>query len=322
MSRPSRLCAALRGPVISLVLLALPLLVLPTAPAARTASISGTLTAPDGAPLSGIQVALYPHAGEPWRPVTSTRTDRAGRYRLTGLAASPTYRLGFKDAAGNYVEEYFKDAATIRTSTEVPVTDGATVSGIDAELALAGHVRGTVTGIDGAALQDVYVDAFQRLDGVPQWNPVTATVADATGGYELDGLTAGRCRIEFVYDHVAMPGPDLHYLPEYYDNGASITTATDVSVRAGATTSLKDVELAKAGGVARAGATTSGMDADLGSTATPSPTPAPSPAATPPATPAPSRLPVAGLVGTLLAATIGVMAIIAVRRRKREAPTQ
>ena len=238
MSRSSRLLATLLAPVVAL-LIAPPSSVVPTATAARTATISGTVTGPGGAVLPGIEVTAYRHANEAWRPVASARTDRAGRYQVTVLVASAAYQLGFTDTTGDYIAEYFGDAATFKTSTHFPVTRGATVSGMDAELALAGHVRGTVTDTEGAPLVSVTVLAFQRIDYFPQWFQVAAVNTDASGGYDLGGLKTGKARIEF--DRTGLGG-NVH-VPEFYDNAATFRTATDVLVTAGVTTSVKTTRL-------------------------------------------------------------------------------
>ena len=121
--------------------------------------ITGTLTDPVGNLLSSIQVNVS--AWNPdwsyWELIDSTSTDHNGTYQLGGLRTR-TYRVCFRDwPSGVYAPERFDDAATVESGTDVAVTAGQTTGGIDAQLALAGHISGMVTDPVGNPLSDINV---------------------------------------------------------------------------------------------------------------------------------------------------------------------
>ena len=82
-----------------------------------------------------------------------------------------TYRVGFRDESGQYLGEYYDNATSVETATDVPVTAGATTDNIDAELASAGHITGTVTAeAGGAPIADMQVTVYKLYqDGGDSW---------------------------------------------------------------------------------------------------------------------------------------------------------
>lgn len=104
-------------------------------------SISGTVTGPSGAPLSEpilVSALVYSESSGAWLIVSSSSTDAAGNYTVSGLSAG-TYRVEFSDFGGNYATEYYDDAADIASAADVVVGVSTTTSGIDASLSLAGY---------------------------------------------------------------------------------------------------------------------------------------------------------------------------------------
>jgi len=130
-------------------------------------SISGTVTGPGGAPLSGtINVNALADSGVQgvWITVSAGSTDAAGNYTLTGLS-SGTYRVQFVDYSGNYATEYYDDAADVDSATNVVVGAAATTSGINAALSFAGYNTwasnyGLDPATNGAASADPDNDGF------------------------------------------------------------------------------------------------------------------------------------------------------------------
>ena len=120
---------------------------------------------------------------------------------------------------------------------DVAVTAGQTTSGIDAALAAAGHITGTVTG-GGGALENVSV-APTESDGSGGWDEASETSTAADGTYDLGGLNTGSYRVRFQATG--------DYLGEYYNNKPNLDAADDVPVTAGQTTSGIDAALAAAG---------------------------------------------------------------------------
>jgi 5-hydroxyisourate hydrolase-like protein (transthyretin family) len=200
--------------------------------------VTGTVTGAGGAPLSGIKVTAYqPVEGEGWwSRISITYTDAAGAYELVGLPTG-SVQVGFADPTGaGYVPEFYDDAPTIEKAAGVKVTAGATTSGRDAALAIGGRITGTVTGSGGAALKDVQVSAY-RDDGTG-WQNVGYSFTDASGGYALPDLRVGTYRLEF---QPILAGGG--HFPEFYDDAATLATATDVVVHAGGTASGRNAQL-------------------------------------------------------------------------------
>ncbi len=120
----------------------------------------------------------------------------------------------------------------------MPVTVGATHSGVDAVLATAGRVSGTVADA-GGPLPRVSVAAYAP-DGSGGWALVNSASTRADGTYDLGGLAPGDYSIRFADssgDHV----------PEYYDDKPTADAADPVTVAAGATTPGVDALLEPAG---------------------------------------------------------------------------
>ena len=103
--------------------------------------ITGRVTGSGGAALTGISVAAFERdpASSSWRFVGNTATtNAAGDYELSGLRAG-TYRIAFLNFFGgsDYQTEYYDDAPTIDTATDIVLGAATTVAGKNAQLALA-----------------------------------------------------------------------------------------------------------------------------------------------------------------------------------------
>ena len=100
------------------------------------------------AALENIRVTIYKKIGSgdevEWDYVTSETTDASGNFSLSGLPAG-TYRLKFNDPNGAYLTEYYDNAASLETATDIVVTAAATVTGKNAILGASAYVEGQVT---------------------------------------------------------------------------------------------------------------------------------------------------------------------------------
>jgi 5-hydroxyisourate hydrolase-like protein (transthyretin family) len=201
--------------------------------------IMGTVAGPDGTtPLPGISVEALTFQSGYWQFASSTQTRGNGSYSLGGLAAG-TYRVRFSDWDGNYVAECHQNASTVETATDIVVGSASTVSGINASLAAASRITGTVTGPDGSTpLAGIYVDAWAFRNGY--WDFVFSTQTQEDGSYSLGGLAAGTYRVQFN------DWSSGNYLGEYYQNAATVETATDIVVGSAATVSGINASLAAA----------------------------------------------------------------------------
>ena len=107
-----------------------------------------------------------------------------------------------------------------------------------AQAAETGDITGTVTNTTHVGLADVEVRAY-GADGSGAWGSVGLTDTAAGGGYDLAGLTAGSCRLEFS-------DPSGSYVTQYYDDRPDLASASDVTVTAAATTAHIDATLVAA----------------------------------------------------------------------------
>lgn len=206
---------------------------------APASHITGTVTDTTGNPLADVEVTAYRDVGgDEWDSVAWTGTDASGHYDLGGLAPD-TYRLRFSPSTSAQVGEYYRDQATLSAADEIVVGTNATVTGRDAQLATASHITGTVTGPGGTGIDDVEVRAYRYDGGDDGWSQVRSTRTDATGRYDLAGLSAGTFRLQFVPD-------SSDHLGEYFNDRATLLGADDVVLGAGATVSGRNARLAAA----------------------------------------------------------------------------
>jgi len=199
-------------------------------------NINGTVTDDSsGNPLANIQVMAYYWNGTYWEGINSDVTDSTGRYDFEGLQAGD-YRLRFRDASGTYATEYYDDAPNFETATDIPVTTNTTISNINAQLGMAGHITGTVTEEgSGDPLEGIGVAIYHN----GMW--LGANLTDASGNYDLGGLNTGTYRLSFRDNSGT-------YATEYYDDVTEdLGSATDIMVTVGTTTSNINAQLALAG---------------------------------------------------------------------------
>ena len=204
------------------------------------ASITGTVTGPAGAPLSGVDVSAYAFDddAQEWDAVRSASTSTNGAYELDRLPPG-TYRLRFDDRSGDHVAEYWDDAPTVESATDITVGSGARVTGKNARLGAAGRITGTVTGSSGP-LEDVEVAAY-RLDAASgRWSYFAGAYSEANGSFDVGGLPTGAFKLrlrDYQNGHVG----------EWWNDKASMEEADTINVTAGATTSGRDASLAVGG---------------------------------------------------------------------------
>ncbi|TGN99958.1 hypothetical protein PN36_29885 [Candidatus Thiomargarita nelsonii] len=198
-------------------------------------NINGTVTDSSANPLANIQVMAYYWNGTYWEGINSDLTDSAGRYDFEALQAGD-YRLRFKDSSGTYATEYYDDAPNFGSATDITVTTNTTISNINAQLGMAGHITGTVTEEgSGDPLEGIGVAIYHN----GMW--LGADLTDASGNYDLGGLNTGTYRLSFRDNSGT-------YATEYYDDVTEdISSATDIMVTVGTITAGKDAQLALAG---------------------------------------------------------------------------
>ena len=227
-------------------------------------AIGGVVTAVDGgSALADVDVHVVKPNGD---SVGEVVTGEDGRYRVSGLAASTSYRVCFDGSyagggpsATGYLNECYDNVPW--PSGDVPagadsvaVAAGARTSGISASLADAGAISGRVTATaTGHGITDVEVDVYDSSD-----NLVASAYTQSSGQYRLTGLAANASGYAVCFNAYSASGGGVTtgFLDECYDNvpwdGYSDATAaaTPVPVAAGSDSSGIDAGLTSAGAIA------------------------------------------------------------------------
>lgn len=200
----------------------------------RTSHITGTVTDKDGNPLAGISVTTYvpiPQSNA-WYPMPPILTDKFGRYDASGLSPN-TYRIGFFGTDHAYA--FYGNVDNIYDATSIVVGTDETITNINAQLADAGYLTGTVTDMLGNPIFNSVVTLYRRKnDSFVQHYIGHGT--NLAGRYRFDGLPAGVYRAYFS-------GGNGQHFPEYYDNSQSLDNATDIIVTAGVTVTNINAQL-------------------------------------------------------------------------------
>ena len=194
-------------------------------------AITGTVRDPFGQPVEGLVVSAWHADGAS----TAGVTDAAGGYEIVGLPAG-AYTIHFDGSEHGLTSEYFDDAATWSAAEEISLSGGQTRSGVDATLAAAGVISGTVTGPDGGPVADVYVGVTSS-DGT-----VDGAFTGPDGAYGVAGLRAGTYTVHF---DASNPG----LVSEYYDDALRLVDADPVTVTGGQTTADVDAALVDGGSI-------------------------------------------------------------------------
>jgi 5-hydroxyisourate hydrolase-like protein (transthyretin family) len=163
-----------------------------------SARVQGTVRGPSGAGVAGVEVRVMQGGTDDLVPVTSTRTDAAGRYEVRVDAGR--YVLAFEDPAGDLRGEYFDDVSTWAAAARVVVEDGATLVGRDATLAAHPRLAGRVVTASGAGVGGAVVRLLRPIDVSGGGGDVVAdATTDATGAYTL-AAPAGTYAAEVLLD--------------------------------------------------------------------------------------------------------------------------
>ena len=194
-------------------------------------TITGTVTsAATAAKLSGISVSASQVGGGGF---ASTTTDANGGYTLNGLPAG-TYTVAFSDGNGLHIQQYFNAKPSVAQADAVTVSGGQTTSGIDAALAAAGRITGTVSDAHfGGAISGVRVNVYDHTGAF-----VTSTQSDGTGSYQVAGLTPGTYAVGFDASSIG----DI-YGSQYYNGKDTLSSADPVAFAGESTTTGIDAHL-------------------------------------------------------------------------------
>lgn len=208
-------------------------------------TIQGLVTDGNGLPVSNIAVQLYQYINDPsqpfWRNAQSFNTESDGTYRFPALSPG-LYRVGFTHDSYPiaYAPEFYNDAATFAEAADIAVSNGITVTDINAQLEAPGGINGHVTNVQGDPLEMVTVRLYKLEPDGNYWNNLETTQTDQDGFYTFAALAGGDYRLQFSIDYIS-PSP---YEPEFYNNAVTLEEATTVQVTRGMVVDNLDVALA------------------------------------------------------------------------------
>jgi 5-hydroxyisourate hydrolase-like protein (transthyretin family) len=142
---------------------------------------------------------------------------------------------------GDYAGEWYEDAVTRSSATELILAVGDTAGGISAELAAATRISGRVTDRAGNPLEDVTVWPHLHMGG-DNWEQLDGRGTDANGEYTLDGIPAGTYRVQFE----TWPRT---YARQWYSNALEEADATGFVAPAGGMVSGINAAMVPAGSI-------------------------------------------------------------------------
>jgi hypothetical protein len=200
---------------------------------ALSGSISGVVISdPEGSPIQNIRIRAY-DSNKSF--IQETTTNSAGSYSIE-LLDSGTYYL---QAAGSnlYFGEYYSNSASLSTATPITVSLENDTSGVNFILVEAGSISGRITcEDDNTGLSAVYVYGYDSGASLQ-----TYVQTDSQGYYLLGPLAGG------TYYVSAQHSEDC--LGEYYNNAATRSAATPITVTPGDVTTGIDMALVKGGSI-------------------------------------------------------------------------
>ncbi|MGZ8763485.1 MAG: carboxypeptidase regulatory-like domain-containing protein, partial [Acidimicrobiia bacterium] len=190
---------------------------------AAGASVSGRVTDPIGQPASNVCVDAVVDSSNGIDGVGGATTAPDGTYTISGLPPT-TVKFVFRDCngVGPYVQEWWNDVPDPATATPITLAPGEARTGVDAQLAAAGGITGTVTDDNAQPLEGICAQAT-----TPTFFGGLART-DSNGEYQIVLARPGDYRVQFV-DCRDTP----MFAAQWSDGQASAATAQVVPVAAG-----------------------------------------------------------------------------------------
>ncbi|MDO8384335.1 MAG: carboxypeptidase regulatory-like domain-containing protein [Microbacterium sp.] len=206
------------------------------------ATISGTVSLPDGAPpewMDAVSVSASLMTGTGAGLGGYTTIDRGtGQYVLSGLAPG-TYRIYFSVSGSlvdgqmvtNLVPEYFDDTRDYASAKGVTTSSASPATGIDAALEASSKITGRVRDTGGSPVESIGVFA---VDAVTGGIPFAWGRTDASGVYTLSQLPAGQYKVFVGETGVSSP------YRRTFVGGTTFESAATIGAAPGAAVSVAD----------------------------------------------------------------------------------
>lgn len=204
-----------------------------TQAAVSPAEISGTVTNVAGEGIEGAQIYAYLESDEPSNPtfVQNAYSDESGAYVISDLVAG-NYTLEFN--APGFIREWWDNAASVDKATFFTVAAGSSTTN-NAALTIGATISGTVTDSSGTGIEGAYVTAYLKSQEDSSLISAGGSSTDESGAYSITSLASGSYTLEFQASG---------HLAKWWDNAATASDATFLSVAAGASATNKNAVLA------------------------------------------------------------------------------
>lgn len=203
-------------------------------------SIAGTVTSPSGKPVAKACVEAYDSASQSFGFAS---TSASGHYVVTGLS-SGRYSVYFTPCAAGG-----PNLGAVFSSHEVRVTAPQTTGDVNARLPLGGWASGRVLGQSGKFTVPLDQTCVLLNPVSPNDNASAIAFTNGAGYYTAAGLAPGTYQVYFgdqlcdFYD-----GPDP-FAPQWFNDQPTESTATTITVTAGAKTTKTDATLLPLGSI-------------------------------------------------------------------------
>ena len=187
-----------------------------------SATVSGTVRGPSGDPVQGECVNAVTNTASGLDGVANATTAADGTYELQGLAPG-SFLVYFQDCnnVGPFIDQWWDNQPDSSTAVAVVVTAGSSTTGIDAQLVVAGQIRGHVTDGGGHPLQGICAQATtaSSFGGFAR--------TDSNGDYAISLRDPGAYKVQFI-DCNETPA----YAGQWWDDQPTAATAQVVNVAA------------------------------------------------------------------------------------------
>lgn len=208
----------------------------PESVAGEMGQVAGTITTGDKQTPAGLTVILAVTPTVNFGTVYYTVTNGVGHYDFPAVLPL-SYTLQVVDLRQVYANTYYDGAAHPNQATAISVNAGSTQL-IDIALTRGAAISGTVT-VAGDAPYRLYLLPYRWTGTI--WQPLHFFRQEQVGNhYRLAGLLAGRYRLGVTA--ILADGDTRH---EGFYGGATLASAADIDLRAGATHAGLDIELPK-----------------------------------------------------------------------------
>jgi hypothetical protein len=198
-----------------------------------SASISGSVTDPDGERMAGIGVRLYAADGPCDEPIDTDITKDNGTYTFDSLRPGK-YKIYFdpQEGALQYAGEWYNNKNSFASADNVTVTPGQETALINAQMALSGSITGKAWSFWRRGIPATEVVVYDA--NAPAFGPEAAVilrmpaVTSDNGTYTITGLARGNYKLFF--DAYA-----AGYNAEWFRNRKDFKAASKIVVTPGKT---------------------------------------------------------------------------------------